>query len=238
MLAKLKRIAEKVLKWTVGISLIAAIVLVLALPRTETIRPHSPSDLKKVIVQILSSETSGTGTILRSPSDGSEILTNRHVCLDSKRDGGLIISQKKRYRVVAIKPSPTSDLCLMKIEEDLYVEIVVSDSPAPEGERVLMGGHPLSMPMVVQEGFAFQVINMSDDPMKQEFGLLTSVLVQPGHSGSGLFDSKGELVGVMEAFRNPAQNDSIGFGIAVPQQYIKRFLQKEAPKAQWIKVPR
>src|SRR5690606_21531168 len=135
------------------------------------------------------------------------------------------ITQGKTYKVTAIKPSRKADLCLVRIKENLHIEVVVAAVPAPEGEPLIMGGHPLGLPMIVQRGYASEMLNVGT-ALKSEWVMLTSMFVQPGHSGSGVFNSSGELVGVMEMFHYHLKTDSMGFGMAVPQHVIVRFLSK------------
>lgn len=201
----------------------------------EILHPTNPHDLPKISALLLMERTSGSSTLVRSGPDGSDFLTNEHVCVGSKH-GGMVILDGKTYEMTAIKPSKYVDLCLVHVKENLHLSTEMAKVPPRVGDEVLTGGYPLTLPIVIQKGYISRVINVGTRKDPQPL-MVVSVLVQPGHSGTGIFDAQGKLVGVIDAMRIEKKTDTIGFGLAVPFNSMKIFMEKESKILQWIPVP-
>lgn len=205
---------------------------------SQILLPKHPRDLTKVSGVVIMKHSLGTVTILRSDSSGSDFLTNAHVCKGASEKGAMIMLDGRSYEVASIKKSGSFDLCLMHVKEDLKKSIRIASLPPKVGDEIICGGYPLGLPLVLQKGYVSNLWNTSDNFLRPDFVILTSLMVQHGHSGSGVFNENGELVGVIEAFKPANKEDnSIGFGLAVPQQYVKRFLDGESLRLKWVEVP-
>lgn len=216
--------------------LIPILLLSTCLSSYQVLKPKKGTDFKQVSVQIVTDRISGSGTIIRSSKSGSEFLTNAHVCNQLKESGGSVMIGDDRFEATDIKPWSKHDLCIVRIQEDLHIGVQVA-AKAPElGDPIMVAGHPLAMPLVIQSGFASEVFNIAEGS-GQELLLLTSVIVQPGSSGSGVFNAEGELIGVIEAFKFGHQRSEIGFGLAVPQSFVHLFVDQESKSMKWIEVP-
>lgn len=240
MFTGIKRLASLIAAGAALVSLVLSLFVVSFPPPAKNpnlLLPKHPRELAAVSAWVLMRTSSGTGTILRSGPSGSDFLTNEHVCDDAPKAGAIILLDGRPYEVTAIKPSRQYDLCLMHVKENIKKDTKVSELPAKVGDEVICGGYPLGLPLVLQKGYVSRAFNIGERD-KPEFVLLTSFIVQPGHSGSAIFNEKGEIVGVIEALKPANPKDSIGFGLAVPQQYVKRFIEKEAPRLPWVEVPR
>lgn len=233
----IKRVASLLASVGAFVSLLLALLLTSFGPTDGIIHPRQMSDLKKVSAIVLMSDSLGTATILRSGPKGSDFLTNAHVCDGALTEGALIVLNGMSYEVASIKPSHKSDLCLMHVNADLEMGIVLAPVPSKTGDEIISGGYPLGLPLVLEKGYVSGVFNISEDLIYPEFVLLTSFLVQPGHSGSGVFNSKGELIGVIVAMKLSKETDSMGFGLAVPHKQVKRFILQESPMLPWTPVP-
>lgn len=202
---------------------------------------------RQVAVKVTNLEANhgGTGSIIRSDRKGSIILTNRHVC-GVVEEGGLIIKDKKSYKVKAFKKSPDHDLCLIKISENLGVSLQVSLSKPVAPQKSFVTGHPLLMPNIITEGHFSDEITIQilvdvrecteeeakQDPMTCMFvgfpilesynAQVTSNLIQPGNSGSAVLNEYGEIAGVVFAGQG-----QLGFAIIVPHAYVVYFLVSE-----------
>lgn len=222
----------KVILLTIGMMLMS---LNPSLP-SNVLHVKDPHDLPKVSALLLMKTSSGSSTVVRSGPDGSDLLTNAHVCVGAKKGGGIVILDGKRYEMVAIKPSQHIDLCLVRVNEDLQRSVELAPKAPRIGDELMAGGYPLTMTLLIQKGFASRNLN-TGTRAKPEPAMLTSILVQPGHSGTGVFNSEGKLVGVLQAFNSGKKKDNIGFGLAIPLRETRIFLEKEAPRSEWIKVP-
>lgn len=204
---------------------------------------------RDVAVKITNNEQSsgGSGSIVQSDANGSIILTNRHVC-GVAVDGGVVVKGDKAYRIVSYKLSPNHDLCLVKIRQNLKVQLVVSQVIPTPPDRSFVSGHPLLLPNIITEGHFSDEMDVQimtgvrpctaeegkEDPMTCMFmggfpilenysSQVVSNLIQPGNSGSPVLNAKGELSGVIFA-----GSGELGFGLIVPHIYVVYFMATES----------
>lgn len=96
------------------------------------------------------------------------------------------------------------------------------------GEKVFAIGNSLSYGLSITEGLISQINiliglkNVSGDPMRC---LQTSAEINPGNSGGGLFNAKGQLVGLVSAKMHSDYNDGeiftvVGTSYAVPSSIV------------------
>lgn len=236
MLSKIKMVLSRLAMAMLSLMLAGVLVSSFMLQR-EVIRPLDAKDIQKVSAMIVMEQTMGSSTVVHSGPDGTDFLTNDHVCEDAKKSGALVVLDHNTYEATSIKESKRADLCLVHIKEDLRVTTQLAPKAPEMGDPILAGGYPLALSLIVQRGYLSDQINMSENPFKAEIGVLTSVLVQPGASGTGVFNADGELIAVLEAFHPNNKYDSMGFGIAVPYSAVKNFLEKEQHKLPPTPVP-
>lgn len=202
-----------------------------------------------VMITNLKGSSGGSGTILRSYPNYSEILTNAHVCEVTKR-GGIVHSYQGDATVINYVQSEIHDLCLIKAASDLGINTDVASSPAGIFRDISVSGHPNLLPTIITKGMysgniIIQVMGGTRKCTEQELkdpvlGLVCNMLVEipmiksfeasvvsatimPGSSGSGVFNSSEDLVAVIFAGR-----DGFGYGFAVPYEYVKQFVDKES----------
>lgn len=190
----------------------------------------------------------GTGIILASGSAKSTILTNDHVCRAVK-DGGVVRARTGDYQIATMIESELSDLCMITVLADLGVETSLSHTVPQFYDSAVVSGHPALMPNVISTGHfsGRQIISVMTGMRKctQEeltdpvYGLacaffgglpivksfeseLVTATIMPGSSGSGVYNDKNELSGVVFA-------GSEGFGYAwiVPYEQVVNFLYRE-----------
>jgi len=199
------------------------------------LHPTQPGDLAKLSGYVLTAEASGSSTLIESGPGGSNFLTNEHVCKSATKKGSFIRLNGQRLVVTAIKPSKHVDLCLMHVRENLGPHAEVAKRQPQVGDQIMVGGYPLNLPIVIQKGYTSSTIKVGK---RAEWMMLTSVIVQGGYSGTGVFDAEGKLVGVIAAYvPDKPKTDSMGFGLAVPLRIVQIFLNEEAPRSSWTKVP-
>lgn len=178
-----------------------------------------------------------TGTIISSgtgfavSADGL-VTTNFHV-VEHGVTFALVTQQGARFdnaRVVAEDPS--SDLAILKIEaKDLPYLKLAATSELPVGKRVAVFGSPKGLGGTLSEG----IISATPRDLKERLAdellpnggvlLQTTAPVSSGSSGSPLFDSTGEVIGVISnGLRGADQPQNLNF--AVPVEALKPLIPK------------
>jgi S1-C subfamily serine protease len=202
-----------------------------------------------VMITNLSSNSGGSGSVIYRSSTMSKVLTNRHVC-EVTKDGGLIHSPGAGVsQVVSYIESETHDLCVITVADDLKASVLVANRLPELYENATISGHPHLLPTVVTKGVfgSKQTVQVAigERPCTDEekdsptFGLFCAILgrlpiiksyestlvsatIQPGSSGSGVFNDDGELETVVFA-----GSGDFGYAETVPHEYVVNFLEYE-----------
>jgi S1-C subfamily serine protease len=97
----------------------------------ETKHPKTVAELKETSVRIMNLEmnSGGTGSIFRSYPNATHILTNKHICRLIE-PGGVVDYKGKQYLITHYKKFPQHDLCIVRIEADLGINLEVSETLA------------------------------------------------------------------------------------------------------------
>lgn len=146
------------------------------------------------------------------------VLTNFH-CLSN--DNSVNVDGKDASIVFV---SPQDDLCLLSAET-LEVDRV-SFGQADITEQVFYVGNPGGLRDAVVFG---RVIAYDEDSM------FCDCPVQCGASGSGVYNLKGQMVGMAEAIRQPSRDDDhfgSAFLMCIKPDAIRNFLHKALKHAQ------
>lgn len=226
------------------------IVIAGSTAETPKASPQTTSDFAKTSVKILNlkKDRGGSGSILRSSSGGSDILTNEHVCslLDK---GGVILRESEEFLVVAYKTYEIHDLCLVRVKENLEVNLNVAPSTPVKFQSAITSGHPALLPHVLSRG-DFSGIELVDvlvgiqpckgnEPVEDMLNCLfmgglpivrsyeaqlVSATILPGSSGSAVFNALGEISGVVFASRSR----ELSYALIVPHSYVKDFINIES----------
>jgi S1-C subfamily serine protease len=163
----------------------------------------------------------GTGIIIKIEDNVTYILTNAHVSGKGTTDPSIFVAEDEHWRRLEIVTQhKILDLAILKYNGILEEKRVIKGFAIPEiQEKAFMVGHSLGDPYIYSEGvFAGYY---------EEFYLF-QMPTMPGNSGSGVFNNKGELVGLIFAGRgiNMFQMD-VEYGIAIDSLSVKLFLEKE-----------
>lgn len=235
--------------------ILATLVLLLALPSLASVKtPKTEKELREVTVMVTnkSKNSGGSGVIYKSTSRASYVLTNAHVC-EVLEEGGVVSTYNKEYQVEQYKKSKVHDICLVKIIDDLKVSTKLAKSSPEFGEEIKISGHPHLIPTTITKGHLsgsmeitlFAGVEKCDEKDIKDNGFLcwwfdgmpvikdyatktSSALIAPGNSGSAVFNSSGEIVGL--AFAGNGRGLSHSF--IVPLEYIKLFLKNHS-KIKW-----
>lgn len=240
-----------------SIVLLTAVLGLSVIGYSFTVKPETNISLSTVKITNLQGNSGGSGTIVRSYTNFSEVLTNSHVC-EVVKNGGLVHSNTGSHFVIAYKQSLTHDLCLIEVPGNLGADTNVSDKAPKVLDAATVSGHPHLLPIIITQGhFSGRMVVQImtgvkqctsedfEDPettlfcllagglpiIKSYDSIIVSALIQAGSSGSAVYTSNKEIGSVIFA-----GSGDISFGIAVPYEYVRYFLEEEVQNLK-VQVP-
>ena len=153
----------------------------------------------------------GSGVVL---SEDGTIVTNNHV-VEGAKSVQVVLQDGSEYKASVVGTDSATDVAVLKIEAEGLVPAVVGDAEELEvGEFCLAIGNPMgTLGGTVTEGIISAMnreITIGGTPMSL---LQMSAPVSPGNSGGGLFNAKGELIGIVNAKSGGEQAEGLGFAI-------------------------
>ncbi len=170
-----------------------------------------------------SQEDTGSGSGVIITKDGY-IVTNNHVV------GGaghirVYLQDGTEYDATVVGADTYSDIAIIKINADNLPAATLGDSgSAKVGDEVYAIGNPLGvLTSSVSRGIISgldRTITIDDVSMTL---MQTDAAVNPGNSGGGLFNSIGELIGIVNA--KSASIDVEGLGFAIPVNTAKPIIK-------------
>ena len=169
--------------------------------------------------QVLSG--AGSGVILTT--DGY-IVTNYHV-VEGAQQITVTLHDDSTYTATVVGSDQQSDIALLKIEADGLTPAVLGDSDNVQvGEVVIAVGNPMgTLGGTVTDGIV-SALNRDISVEGNEMTLMqTSAAISPGNSGGGLFNTNGELIGIVNA--KYSDEDAEGLGFAIPINDAKAVVQ-------------
>lgn len=195
-------------------------------------------------------ETSGgTGVILSSNETFSKILTNNHICELVKRGGAKVITDSGMHTtIVGFVQSNLHDMCVLIVPQNLEIQTLVSSRVPRPYEELTISGHPSLLPTIITHGhfshkimgtiqigtrpctsaelnspYGFICIFGGGMPILRSYEMqVVSATIMPGSSGSAVYNSDGEISGLVFAGRG-----ELGYGFIVPHEYLLEFLNAE-----------
>jgi len=169
-------------------------------------------------------EAAGSGVII---SDDGYIVTNYHV-VEGSKEIEVTLDDNRKYDAKLVGEDPTTDLALIKIDEDGLVFIKYGDSDNLQiGEWVLAVGNPFELTSTVTAGIVSAKARNINILNRREYGIesfiQTDAVVNPGNSGGALVNLRGELVGINTAIASPTGSYT-GYSFAVPVSLVKKVM--------------
>ncbi len=167
--------------------------------------------------------TSGAGSGVILSKDGY-IVTNHHV-INGADKIRVITHDHKSYDAKLIGYDASTDLAVVKIDaKDLIPAILGSSKKLEVGNTAIAIGNPLGeLGGTVTSG----IISATDREItidNQQMQLLqTNAAINPGNSGGGLFNERGELIGIVNA-KSSGENIE-GLGFAIPIDHAKPIIE-------------
>ena len=182
----------------------------------------------------------GSGSIFRSTTTYSYVLTNNHVIESAIGNAGTITVELDNGDAVTatiVGREPNYDLAILKINKGNQPIIELGDSSSLKiGDQVIAFGSPLGLDHTVTSG----IISSLNRPVVTSGGsantesyvdaIQTDAAINPGNSGGPLTDSLGRMVGINAATATlgsvSGQSGSIGLGFAIPMNQALRVMNE------------
>lgn len=172
-------------------------------------------------------ETAASGTGFFITQDGY-ILTNHHVISDAS-SVKVTLYNGETYDAKVIGSDEDYDIAVLKIDVTGATPVVLGDSSKVAiGESVAAVGNPLGeLTFSMSEGIVSCVnraINVDGTPFNM---IQVDCSINPGNSGGPLFNSYGEVIGIVSAKYSSYSNTTVeGIGFAIPINDVREILSE------------
>lgn len=202
----------------------------------------------------LDERSGGTGVVLSSSTTESKVLTNNHVC-GVVEHGGIVSNNYGRGFVTSFIRSEIHDLCLITVAANFHTKTTLADEPPKLTTIAAVSGFPKLMPNIITRGSFgdHQIVSImigmkpctvedmaSPDPtvglicafvgglpiIRNYDAQFTGATIQPGNSGSAVYNEAGELSGLVFA-----GSGDLSYGLIVPYEFLVNFLTREIPNS-------
>jgi S1-C subfamily serine protease len=182
----------------------------------------------------------GSGSIFKTTSTFSYIVTNNHVIESAVGGAGTItveLDDGEQATATIVGREPNYDLAVLKISKGNLPTIEVGDSAQiKSGDQVIAFGSPLGLDHTVTSG----IVSSLNRPVVTSGGtnsgesyvdaIQTDAAINPGNSGGPLTDSLGRMIGINAATATlgstSGQSGSIGLGFAIPMNQALRIMNE------------
>jgi hypothetical protein len=182
--------------------------------------PLAPSDVFKKVapsIWVVVATPSRAELRVRNVALGSAVAISEHLLLTNchvVKDRPIIklVQDGTRDNASLVAADYAGDRCVVKAETLTLTPVagVRSIESLAVGERAFAVGAPLSLERTLSEGLVSAIRSRGGRAMVQ-----TSAAISPGSSGGGLFDERGNLIGITTLYSRGAQN--LNFAIAAEE---------------------
>ena len=165
--------------------------------------------------------TSGAGSGVIVTEDGY-VVTNNHVITDESTGAfakavTVRLADGTDYEASIIGSDEDADIALLKIDATGLSPAVLGDSDTLKvGDQIMAVGNPLGELGGTATG---GMVSATDREITVENSEMTLIqidaAINPGNSGGGLFNMRGELVGIVNAKSTGTDIEGLGFAIPV-----------------------
>ena len=183
---------------------------------------------------------SGSGSIFKTSSTFSYVVTNNHVIEDAVGGAGVItvgLNNGDQLTATIVGRDPNYDLAVLRITKSNVPTIELGDSSQLKiGDQVIAFGSPLGLDRTVTSGIVSSLnrpvvtgdgVNSSESYVD---AIQTDASINPGNSGGPLTDSLGRMIGINTAVATlgsaSGQSGSIGLGFAIPMNQALRVMNE------------
>lgn len=168
-------------------------------------------------------EWSGTGFALND----NYIATNYHVVEDAKSIWiqGVRGDFEQKYEAKVIATDKFNDLAILQIQganvSNMNIPYMVKTTTSDVGEDVFVLGYPLTSTMGEEIKLTTGVVSSKTGYQGDVSIYQISAPIQPGNSGGPLFDENGDVIGIVSAKHNGAEN----VGYAIKASYLRNLME-------------
>lgn len=156
------------------------------------------------------------------------IVTNFHVVEDAKSIivKGIKGNMNDGYTAELVATDKSNDLAVLKIKDSVFrglgaVPYSISTRMADVGEDVFVLGYPLTQALGNEIKLTNGIVSSRTGFQGDVSTYQISAPVQPGNSGGPMFDSKGNVIGIVVAGVPGAEN----VGYAIKTSYLKILIE-------------
>lgn len=161
----------------------------------------------------------GSGIVL---SEDGYILTNNHVISGADKITVYVMpedgeTEEETYEATLVASSESNDIAVLKIDAKGLTPATFGDSDQLEiGELAVAIGNPMGS---VHGSVTAGIISATERELTIDdvtiSAIQTDAAINPGNSGGGLFDSYGNLIGIVYAKSSSVSIEGIGYAIPV-----------------------
>jgi len=179
---------------------------------------------------------SGSGSIYRTNSTSSYIITNNHVIESAVTTGTIKVEFADGSDIAAtiVGRDRVYDIAVLLVRKGNLPVIALGDSSKVSvGDEVLAIGSPLGLSNTVTQGIVSAlnrpVTAGTADSFSYVNAIQTDAAINPGNSGGALVDTRGRIIGVNSAIATLSSggtSGSIGLGFAIPMNEAKRVIEE------------
>lgn len=166
-------------------------------------------------------EGAGSGVVI---SEDGYIATNNHV-IDGASKITVRLTTGEEYDAKLIGTDPQTDVAVIKVDGVKLKPVTYADSDQlVVGDTAIAIGNPLGeLGGTVTNGI-ISALDREIELENQKMTLLqTNAAINPGNSGGGLFNNKGELIGLVVAKSGGSNVEGLGF--AIPVNVVKEVVK-------------
>lgn len=179
-----------------------------------------------VLITVTTSTGSGSGSGVIYTTDGY-ILTNYHVVGSDATSITVTMFDGTEYDAVFVYGDESLDVSVIKIDKNDCTAVEICEDPLDYGEQIIVIGNSLGNGFTLTSGYVSAPEREVTFSSTYETMTLIQIdaAVNNGNSGGGLFNTAGQLVGIVNAklsgtTSSGASIDNIGF--AIPMSTVIR----------------
>ena len=157
--------------------------------------------------------SAGSGSGVIYTTDGY-IITNYHVVGKDTKTITVILYDGSQYEGAYVCGDKSADVSVIKINKDDCQPAKIGDSSSLKlGEQVLAIGNPLGRGITLSDGIISALSRTVTVENTTMVLMQTTAAINSGNSGGGLFNMKGELIGITNAKIGGTSVEAMGYAI-------------------------
>ena len=211
--------------WAVlGTMLLAAALGVCALAASDV--PKAVLNARESVVRIVTEGAMGSGFALSENS--VYVVTNHHV-IEGAETIEVIVDDTRWTTARVYVDLPGKDICILKTDKPLrgMPGLPLRSDAVETGLAVYALGYPGAADdfsrefatgvdsITVTDGIVSAVRQSRAEGLQTTWAIQTNTPISPGNSGGGLFNERGELIGIVNAKSSGQNAEGLGFAIPV-----------------------